>query len=132
MLEINYLAIAVAAVVAFVASTVWYVAFSSQYARVSETARAAAGAKQPPWKVLVELARSLILASVLAGFAANIDITTWTGAVGLGLATWVGFPVVLLTGSIQWENVSWRLAAIHAGDWLVKLTLVSCIVSLWR
>ena len=66
------------------------------------------------------------------GFAANIDITTWTGAVGLGLATWVGFPVVLLTGSIQWENVSWRLATIHAGDWLVKLTLVSCIVGLWR
>src|SRR3981189_1881628 len=86
MLEVNYVAIAVAAVVAFVASTVWYVAFSTQYARVSETARASAGAKPPPWKVLVELARSLILASVLAGFAASLDITTWTGAVGLGLA----------------------------------------------
>jgi hypothetical protein len=60
------------------------------------------------------------------------DITTWTGALGLGPATWIGFPVVLLAGSVQWENVPWRLAAIHAGDWLVKLLLVSCIVSLWR
>jgi hypothetical protein len=132
MLEVNYLAIAVAAVVAFVASTVWYIVVGKQYAEVSEAARASAGAKPPPWKVLVELVRSLILASVLAGFAANLDITTWTGALGLGLATWIGFPAVLLTGSVQWENVPWRLAAIHAGDWLVKLLLVSCIVSLWR
>ena len=131
-MEINYLAIAMAAVVAFVASTVWYVVFGKQYAEVSEAARAAAGAKPPPWKVFVELVRSLILASVLAGFATNLDITTWTGALGFGLATWIGFPVVLLAGSVQWENVPWRLAAIHAVDWLVKLLLVSCIVSLWR
>ena len=48
------------------------------------------------------------------------------------MATWVGFPVVLLAGSVLSENVPWRLAAIHAGDWLVKLLLVSCIVSFWR
>jgi hypothetical protein len=132
MQQVNYLAIAVAMVAAFVASTVWYAVFGKQYAEVSEAARAAAGAKPSPWKVFVELVRSLTVASVLAGFAANLDITTWTGALGLGLATWIGFPVVLLTGSIQWENVPYRLAAIHAGDWLVKLLLVSCIVSLWR
>jgi hypothetical protein len=28
--------------------------------------------------------------------------------------------------------VPWKLAAIHAGDWLVKLVVVTVIVSLWR
>lgn len=30
------------------------------------------------------------------------------------------------------ENVRPKLAAIHAGDWLVKLVVVSVIVSVWR
>jgi hypothetical protein len=30
------------------------------------------------------------------------------------------------------ENTPWKLAAIHAGDWLVKLLVVAVIVSVWR
>ncbi len=55
-----------------------------------------------------------------------------SGAVQLGALLWIGFPVVLLVGSVIWENVPWKLAAIHAGDWLVKLLLVTIIVGLWR
>jgi hypothetical protein len=29
------------------------------------------------------------------------------------------------------ENIRWRLAAIHAGDWLVKLLAVGAVVSVW-
>jgi hypothetical protein len=52
-------------------------------------------------------------------------VTRPRDAVRLGLALWVAFPGVLLTGSVVHEKVPWRLAAIHAGDWLVKLLLVS-------
>ena len=54
------------------------------------------------------------------------------GAVHLGLFLWIGFPVILLTGSIIWENVPWKVAAIHAGDWLVKMLVISIIVSMWH
>jgi hypothetical protein len=30
------------------------------------------------------------------------------------------------------ENVSWKLAAIHAGDWLAKLVIIAVLVSVWR
>jgi hypothetical protein len=50
----------------------------------------------------------------------------------LGLALWIAFPVVLLVGSVTQENVPWKLAAIHAGDWLAKLLIIAVIVSLWR
>ena len=30
------------------------------------------------------------------------------------------------------ERTPWKLAAIHAGDWLVKLAVVAVIVSVWQ
>lgn len=132
MPSLNYLAIVVAVVAAFVASSVWYSVFGKQRAALSDAPNAAAGAKPPSWLVLLEFARTLILAAVLAGLAANLDIETWSGALQLALATWIGFPVILLSGSVVWENVPWRLAAIHAGDWLVKILIIAFIVRLWR
>ena len=38
----------------------------------------------------------------------------------------------LLTGSVMYENVPWKLAAIHAGDWFVKLILIAVIIAIWR
>jgi hypothetical protein len=30
---------------------------------------------------------------------------------------WIGFPVLLFSGSVMWQNVPWMLAVIQAGDW---------------
>jgi hypothetical protein len=130
MIGLNYLAIAVAAVTAVVLSTVYYTVFAKQMAALS--AAAGDSARPPAWKILVELVRSLIVASVLAGFASKLGITDSTGGLLLGLSLWIGFPVVLLLGSVIWENVPPKLAALHAGDWLVKLLVVSVIVSIWH
>jgi hypothetical protein len=45
---------------------------------------------------------------------------------------WIAFPVVLLLGSVIWEDVPMRLAAIHSGDWLFKVLAVTTIVTLWH
>ena len=45
---------------------------------------------------------------------------------------WLAFPLLLLAGSVVHENVPWQLAAIHAGDWLAKLAIVTVIVTVWR
>jgi hypothetical protein len=133
VIDVNPLAIVAAAVAAIVISTVWYSAFGKQLAELSPAvADAASNARPPAWKVAVELVRSLVVASVLAGLASLLDIEEWPGAAQLGLAMWVGFPVVLLVGSVIWERVPPKLATIHAGDWLVKLLVVSGVVSLWR
>ncbi len=80
----------------------------------------------------LELVKSLVVAAVVAGLVSLLGITEWTGALKLGLALWIAFPVVLLIGSVTQENVPWRLGAIHAGDWLAKLLIISVIVTLWR
>ena len=38
--------------------------------------------------------------------------------------------MILLAGSVLHERVPWRLAAVHAGDWLLKLVAVALIVGL--
>ena len=40
----------------------------------------------------------------------------------------VGFPFVLWTGAVIHENTPISLAALHAGDWWVKLLLIGVIV----
>ena len=51
------------------------------------------------------------------------------GGLLLGLALWIGFPLVLWVGAIVHEKTPVRLAAIHAGDWLVKLPAVGVLVA---
>lgn len=50
----------------------------------------------------------------------------------VGLLLWIGLSAVQWLGSIMWENVPVKMAAIHAGDWLVKLVLIAGIVGVWR
>ena len=130
MIDVNYLAVGVAAVAGFVVSPVWYAVFGNQLRELSPAA--ASMGKPPAWKLLVEVGRCLVLAAVLGGLAALLEPADWTGGVRLGLALWIGFPVVLWIGAIIWEAVPWRLAAIHAGDWLLKLLVIAVIVSAWR
>ena len=130
-METNFLAVGVAVVVAFVSSTVWYIAFGAERERLMGT-EGGTSERTPVWMTLVELARSFILAYVLAVLFGLVGVAGVFGALGLGLLTWAGFPLVLLVGSVVWDKAPWRLTAIHAGDWPVKLLLVSIVVGLWR
>ena len=131
MQGINAWAIVVAALAAFVASSAWYVAFAQQRAQFSSGGMTL-DARPQPTKMLAEVIRNVILAIVLAYLVAHLGVENWLGALGFGLLAWVGFPLILLSGSVMWENVPWKLAALHAGDWLVKLLLIALIVGVWR
>ncbi|HYU29731.1 MAG TPA: DUF1761 domain-containing protein [Gemmatimonadales bacterium] len=132
----SYLPVLVAAVVVFVLGWLWYspLLFYKPWMRLRglDPVAAMTGAKMPGGKLVVELARCIILAYVIARFVALLGISSWMGAVHFGFMVWIGFPVIILTGSILWENTPWKVAAIHAGDWLVKMLVISIIVTLWH
>jgi Protein of unknown function (DUF1761) len=69
--------------------------------------------------------------AVVAGVARTADLHGVGSTVLLGLALWLGFPLVLLTGSMLWDRVPAATALLHAGDWLLKLLVISVIVGLW-
>jgi Protein of unknown function (DUF1761) len=129
-MEINFWAVATATVAAFVVSSLWYGAFGRRLARLSD---AYAGTERMPgWVIPVEVGRSAVVATATGGLSSLIGIDGLIGALTLGLALWAAFPLTILIGSVVHERVDWRLAAIHAGDWLVKLLVIAIIVGVWR
>jgi hypothetical protein len=125
------LAVVVAAIAAFVVSSVWYIVFGKELAKVS-AAFAEGVQKRQPWKMLVVIVQSLVLALVLAYVIGLIGDVDWLGAVRVGVLLWIGLSAIQWMGSIIWEKVPVKMAAIHAGDWLVKLVLIAVIVGVWR
>ena len=124
------LSIAVAAFGAFALSFGWYMLFGARLAALSP---AYALEERPSVAVpMLELLRSLVAAAVLAVLAHFSDARTLLGGAMLGLVAWIGFPLVILGGSVLHEKYPWKLAAIHLGDWLLKLVLLGSIVAAWR
>ncbi|TCK20551.1 DUF1761 domain-containing protein [Pseudonocardia endophytica] len=116
-----------AVVAAFVLSSAYYGALGS---RLAELSPAYAGPRRPAAATVgVEVVRNVVLAVVLGLLVARLD-PGFGGAIVLALGLWLAFPVVLLAGSVFHERVPVALAAIHAGDWLVKLVVVTAIVAI--
>lgn len=127
--ELNYVAIVAAAAAAVVVSFGYYIVFGN---RLQALGGAVADVESPPaWMLPAELLRGLVAAAVVAGLAAGMGLKAWGSSLTLAVALWIGFPVVLLSGSVIHEHVPWMLATIHAGDWLLKLLVIAAIVTLW-
>jgi len=130
--HVNYLAVLVAAVAAFVLGWLWYspLLFFKPWMRLRglDPEAAMKNAKMPGGKLVIEFARCFVLAFVIARLMGLLGVTSWLMAIHSGFMLWIGFPLILLTGSVLWDNVPWKVAAIHAGDWLVKLLVIPLIV----
>jgi len=134
MLEIHHLHVVVTAVSAFVMSSIWYTVFGkARMALLDQDPRATADMRKvPAWKKATELVRELVIAYVVARFVVQLGVADWKAAMQLGVWLWFGFVFMILVGAVVWDNVSWKLTAIHAGDWLVKLPLMTVILAVWR
>ena len=121
------LGVAVAAVAAFVLSSLYYVVLTPLEHRVLGE-RALDRGRPAPWKVIAEVLRTALVAAVFAWVADRADLLSLPQSLGLALVLWLGFPAAILTGSVTWEKVPPVTAAMHAGDWLLKLLLIGAVV----
>ena len=125
MSGIDPLAVGAAAIAAFLLSGAWYALLPSPAGEGSPPPQS--GAPSPPI-LLAEFLRSAVVATVVAGLAAEFDpFSAGEGAL-LGLVLWVGFPAVLFAGSILHERYPAKLATLHLGDWLLTLILIGAVV----
>ncbi len=132
MQEVNYLAIIVAAVAAFVASFAWYMILGRQLATVSAAFAQSQGQNRQPWKMLFVLGEHLVIALIIAYLVTRMGITSLAAALLLGFLLWLGLSAMQWVSSIVYEKEPVKKAAIHAGDWLLKLILISLIVGIWH
>ena len=134
MSGINYWAVVVTTVAAFVFSSVYYMVFAKARMKLLANDQGATAdmRKVPIWKVLLELVRSFVVTLVMAHVIGLAGIVGWQDAVQLGIWVAIGFPVMILMGSVTWDKRPWKLAAIHGGDWILKVLLMAVIFGLWR
>jgi Protein of unknown function (DUF1761) len=128
-MKTNYWAVLLAAVAAFIFSSVYYSLLAHVWQAVDPAA--AAGAKPSLAKGVIEIARTIVISFVLAHLIRRLGGTDLKSAVMLAFWLWFGFSAMMWVGAIMWEKTPWQVAAIHSGDWLVKTILIAAIISLW-
>lgn len=126
-----FLALIAASVASFVASSLWYspLIFGKQ---LLELSGAGSHLDHASAKVAGEILRDFVLACVVARLIVLLKPSDSKHVLLLGALLWIGFPVLLLSGSVMWQNVPWILGVIHAGDWFVKLLLMTTLLGLMR
>ena len=120
MQNINFLAIVVAAVAAFVASAAWYTAFANPMANFRDAAESAS--ETSVWTMLFVVAQSLVVAFMVAYFASRLGVASLPDAIGLGALLWI-FPAAILLGSTAHEGVPLALASAAAAALLAIATI---------
>jgi hypothetical protein len=132
MIKVNYGAIAVAALAAFVMSSLYYSPLVLGNVWRSVDPAATAGMTTSIAMVAGEFARTCVVTFVIARLADLLGARGWKGAVRLALWLWFGFSAMMWLGAIMWEKTPWQIAAIHSGDWLLKTLLIATILGTWR
>ncbi len=131
-MQINYAAVLVAALSAFLIGGLWYSPALFQRPWMRANGFSEANLQKGSTGMIFGLAFvfSLIMAANLAAFLAAPDTTTaWGATAGFLAAVWValGIGVVAL-----FERRPWSYTLINGGYWVVSLTLMGLIIGAWR
>lgn len=84
--------------------------------------------RPPAWKLGVEIARNLGFVFILAHVFANLGVTHLSQGLRHSFWLWLAFPATLFIGTALWENMAWKTALTHMGDWLVKMMLIASLL----
>jgi len=129
---LNYLAIVIAAVAAWLAGAVWYMSLGKIWtAALGKTPeQALAESKQPGAYLpfIYTFVAELIMAWVLAGLIGHIGALTLRGGLISGAFCWAGFVITTLFVNNRFAKRDWRLIWIDGGHWLLVLLLMGAII----
>jgi hypothetical protein len=128
MSDYNLISIVIAIVGAFIISGIWYAILGDKMTALQKNKNAASDTMGPKL-IAIEQVRNIVVVLIMAFLLRQLGSDTWTEGLQYGLLFWTAFPVVLLAGSVVHEGVHPKLAAIHAGDWLLKLVFVAVVLS---
>jgi Protein of unknown function (DUF1761) len=129
---VNYLAIVIAAVVAWLAGAAWYMTLSKTWiAAIGITPEQMAEARKQPsahLPFLYVLIAELVMAWVLAGLLGHLGPLSVRAGVISGAFCWLGFVITTILVNNSFARRDWRLLLIDGGYWLVVLLLMGAII----
>jgi hypothetical protein len=129
---VNYLAVLVAAVAAWVLGAVWYMTLSAPW--LAAQGKTKADMKPPASKaaaigpfVLVFVAE-LIMAWMLAGILGHLGTLNVKDGVISGAACWLGFVLTTTATNYVFQHRKVALTVIDTGYWLLVLVVMGAII----
>jgi hypothetical protein len=128
----NYLAIVVAAVAAYIFSAIYYTALSKPWMKAAEIKKS----RKPktPWLPFVIAAvADLVMAWMLAGVVGHLGPgqVTVKNAVLSGAFIWFGFVLTTVAVNYAFAGRKRLLTVIDTGHWLGALLLIGAIIGLF-
>jgi Protein of unknown function (DUF1761) len=131
---INYLAVVIAAVLAFAASSGWYMSLSRRYAAaLGKSVQQMAEERKKPGAFLpyiYALVGNLIIGWMLAGLLGHLgagQVTLRNGIISAAFI-WFGFILTTMTVNFSFSGRDKRLLAIDAGNWLIVLLVIGAMI----
>ncbi len=131
MRRINYLAVVLAAVAAFVASAIYYTVLGSTWLELRGIDPKSVNITPQAWEMAGQFVRNIVVAFVFAYLIVRLGIDDLKESLRLGLWVWVGFQAMQIAGAVLHEGYPLALYAIHVGDALMTTFIMTAIIGLW-
>ncbi len=139
MFEINFLAVVVAAVVAFILGFLFHGPISGKLwmklADIHPTGNEKMSKMVPQmlWNFFVNLVTSFVMAEifVLAFSSALIGPATWFCGAILGALLWLGFVATATSIDVIWMGKSFKLWLFEAVCSLITMAAMGAILAVW-
>jgi Protein of unknown function (DUF1761) len=129
---VNYLAVVIAAVAAWLAGAVWYMTLGKTWtAAIGITSEQMEAAKRKPGAFLpfiYAFVAELIMAWALAGVLFHVGPVTLRSGLIAGALCWVGFVITTTVVNYSFGQRDPRLIWIDGGHWLLVLLVMGAII----
>lgn len=125
---INYLAVVVAAVAAFVFGAVYYGSLGKPWMKAARIDPAEA--KMSPMLFIVSFVSELIMAWVLAGVIGHLgsgQVTVGNAVISAGFL-WLGLVATTLAVNHRYQSFGWDLTIIDGLHWLGVLVIMGVVI----
>ena len=129
---INFVAVLVAAVAGWLASSVWYMSLGPLYqAALGKTPEQCKEEMKKPGAFLpflYALIGNLVIAWMLAGVLGHLGQVTIKNGVITGAFLWFGFILTTMVVNFCFSGRDKRLLLIDLGNWLIVMVLTGAVI----
>lgn len=136
VVDINYAALVIAAVVYMAIGMAWYSPLLLGNAWLKESGRTQADievmkSKSMNITMLIALLSALIMSYVIAHFVDLVGAVELTDALGLGFWAWLGYVMTVQMHAVLWDGRSWKFFFINTVCSLISIVAVTVVLTLW-
>jgi hypothetical protein len=126
----NYLAIVIAAVAAWLAGAGWYMALGRTWTAALGTEKMTPAGQRPAafLPYVYAFIAELLMAWILAGLLGHIGALTVRGGIISAAFCWLGFVMPTMVVNNIFAGRDARLLLIDGGHWLLVLVLMGAII----